>query len=57
MRSQQFRSGRVGAISRLIKIDKRVVFEVEAWDSDRKIGDGFHRRGIVIMRESRSGSE
>jgi predicted thioesterase len=24
-----------------------VVFEVEAWDGDRKIGDGTHRRGIV----------
>jgi fluoroacetyl-CoA thioesterase len=38
----------VRAISRVIKIDpKSVVFEVEAWDGDRKIGDGTHRRGIV----------
>src|SRR5882724_2509426 len=42
----------VRAISRVIKIDpKSVVFEVEAWDSDRKIGDGTHRRGIVNVRE------
>jgi fluoroacetyl-CoA thioesterase len=43
---------RVRAISRVIKIDpKSVVFEVEAWDGDRKIGDGTHRRGIVNVRE------
>jgi fluoroacetyl-CoA thioesterase len=42
----------VRAISRVIKIDpKSVVFEVEAWDGDRKIGDGTHRRGIVNVRE------
>src|ERR1700726_2088891 len=42
----------VRAISRVIKIDpKSVVFEVEAWDRDRKIGDGTHRRGIVNMLE------
>jgi fluoroacetyl-CoA thioesterase len=42
----------VRAISRIIKIDpKSVVFEVEAWDGDRKIGDGTHRRGIVNVRE------
>jgi fluoroacetyl-CoA thioesterase len=28
-----------------------VVFEVEAWDGGRKIGDGTHRRGIVNMLE------
>jgi predicted thioesterase len=28
-----------------------VVFEVEAWDGDRKIGDGTHRRGIVNVVE------
>ena len=38
----------VRAISRVIKIEpKSVVFDVEAWDGDRKIGDGSHRRGIV----------
>ena len=37
----------VRAISRVIKIDPRsVVFEVKAWDGDRKIGDGTHRRGM-----------
>jgi predicted thioesterase len=43
---------RVRAISRVIAIDqKSVVFEVEAWDGDRKIGDGTHRRGVVNVRE------
>lgn len=42
----------VGAISRVIQIDPNsVVFEVEAWDGDRKIGDGTHRRGIVNVLE------
>ncbi len=42
----------VRAISRVVQIDaKSVIFEVEAWDGDRKIGDGTHRRGIVNMRE------
>jgi fluoroacetyl-CoA thioesterase len=42
----------VRATSRIIKIDaKSVVFEVEAWDGDRKIGDGTHRRGIVNLLE------
>ena len=42
----------VRAISRVIQIDpKSVVFEVEAWDGERKIGDGTHRRGIVNMPE------
>jgi fluoroacetyl-CoA thioesterase len=42
----------VRAISRVIKIDpKSVVFEVEAWDGERKIGDGAHRRGIVNVLE------
>src|SRR5882757_8126487 len=42
----------VRAISRVIKIEpKSVVFEVEAWDGDRKIGDGTHRRGIVNVAE------
>ena len=45
--------GRVArAISRVIKVEpKSVVFEVEAWDGGRKIGDGTHRRGIVNVRE------
>jgi predicted thioesterase len=42
----------VRAISRVVQIDpKSVVFEVEAWDGDRKIGDGTHRRGIVNVLE------
>jgi fluoroacetyl-CoA thioesterase len=42
----------VRAISRVVQIDaKSVVFEVEAWDGDRKIGDGSHRRGIVNVEE------
>jgi fluoroacetyl-CoA thioesterase len=42
----------VRAVSHIIKIDaKSVVFEVEAWDGDRKIGDGTHRRGIVCVQE------
>jgi fluoroacetyl-CoA thioesterase len=40
----------VRATSRVTQIDsKSVVFEVEAWDGDRKIGDGTHRRGIVNL--------
>lgn len=43
---------KVRAISRVIRIDpKSMLFEVEAWDGDRKIGDGTHRRGIVNLRE------
>jgi len=42
----------VRAISRVIQIDpKSVVFGVEAWDGDRKIGDGTHRRGIVNIEQ------
>ena len=42
----------VRAISRVIEIGpKSVVFEVESWDGDRKIGDGTHRRGIVNVLE------
>ena len=42
----------VRAIARVIQIDpKSVVFAVEAWDGDRKIGDGTHRRGIVNVTE------
>ena len=42
----------VRAIARVAGIeDKSVVFEVEAWDGDRKIGDGMHRRGVVNVVE------
>jgi fluoroacetyl-CoA thioesterase len=43
---------KVRAISRAVQIDsKSVLFEVEAWDGGRKIGDGTHRRGIVNLVE------
>jgi fluoroacetyl-CoA thioesterase len=42
----------VRAIARVARIEaKSVVFEVEAWDGERKIGDGTHRRGIVNVVE------
>ena len=42
----------VRAISRVTWLDlKSVVFDVEAWDGIRKIGDGTHRRGIVNVAE------
>jgi fluoroacetyl-CoA thioesterase len=42
----------VRAIARVAKVEaKSVVFEVEAWDGDRKIGDGSHRRGVVNVAE------
>jgi fluoroacetyl-CoA thioesterase len=28
-----------------------ILFEVEAWDGDGKIGDGTHRRGVVNVAE------
>jgi fluoroacetyl-CoA thioesterase len=43
---------KIRAISRVIRIDfKSVVFEVEAWDGNRKIGDGTHCRSILNMAE------
>lgn len=42
----------VRAIARVARIEaKSVVFEIEAWDGDRKIGGGMHRRGIVNVEE------
>ncbi len=42
----------VRAIARVARIEeKSVVFDVEAWDGDRKIGDGMHRRGVVNVVE------
>jgi fluoroacetyl-CoA thioesterase len=42
----------VRVISRVVKVEpKSVVFEVEAWEGNRKIGDGTHRRGIVNVVE------
>lgn len=40
----------VRVTSRVIEVaTKSVLFEVEARDGDRKIGDGTHRRGVVNM--------
>src|SRR5882757_9935271 len=42
----------VRTTARVLELDRKsVVFEVEAWDGDRKIGDGTHRRGIVNVVE------
>lgn len=36
--------------SRVIEVSpKSVLFAVGAWDGDRKIGEGTHRRGVVAM--------
>ena len=36
--------------SRVLEVSpKSVLFAVEAWDGDRKIGEGTHRRGVVAM--------
>lgn len=38
----------VRVASRVAEVDgKTVLFEVEAWDGERKIGDGTHRRSVV----------
>jgi fluoroacetyl-CoA thioesterase len=45
----------VRAIARVAKVgEKSILFEVEAWDGDRKIGDGTHRRGVVNVAEFES---
>jgi fluoroacetyl-CoA thioesterase len=42
----------VRAIARVVLVEeKSVLFEVEAWNGDRKIGDGTHRRGVVNVEE------
>ncbi|TWA98866.1 thioesterase family protein [Bradyrhizobium stylosanthis] len=42
----------VRAIARVVAVEARsILFEVEAWDGDRKIGDGTHRRGVVDVAE------
>lgn len=42
----------VRATARVVAIDaKSILFEVEAWDGDRRIGDGTHRRGVVDVAE------
>lgn len=42
----------VRAVARVVGVeDKSILFEVEAWDRGRKIGDGTHRRGLVNVAE------
>jgi predicted thioesterase len=42
----------VRAKAKVIEVDGRsVLFDVEVWDGDRKIGDGTHRRGVVNVPE------
>ncbi len=42
----------VRAIARVAGVEgKSILFEVEAWDGGRKIGDGTHRRGLVNVAE------
>jgi fluoroacetyl-CoA thioesterase len=43
---------RVHTIARVTAIGaKSVVFDLEAWNERRKIGEGTHRRGVVNVRE------
>ena len=47
------REVRVTAV--VTKVERKVVwFEVEAYDGDRKIGDGRHARGVVNTAEFKS---
>ena len=40
--------GSVRAVAQVTRIDdKSVFFRIEAWNDERKIGEGTHRRGIV----------
>ena len=42
----------VRAFAEVTRIDARsVFFSIEAWNDERKIGEGTHRRGIVDIRE------
>jgi len=44
--------GSVRAVAQVTRIDdKSVFFRIEAWNDERKIGEGTHRRGIVNIRE------
>ena len=44
--------GKVHVIARVIGIGaKSVLFDLEAWNEVRKIGEGTHRRGVVNVRE------
>jgi predicted thioesterase len=40
----------VRTASRVIAVERRIIrFEVEAFDGERKIGGGFHARGLVNL--------
>ncbi|WP_027578832.1 thioesterase family protein [Bradyrhizobium sp. Ai1a-2] len=42
----------VRATARVVELDsKHILFAVEAWNEERKIGEGTHRRGIVNVAE------
>lgn len=42
----------VRAMARVVAVEAMsFLFDVEAWDGDRKIGDGTHRRGVVDVAE------
>jgi len=42
----------VRAVARVTEVRGRsIAFDVEAWEGDRKIGDGTHRRGVVNVAE------
>jgi fluoroacetyl-CoA thioesterase len=44
--------GRVNVIARVTGIGaKSVMFDIEAWNEVRKIGEGAHRRGVVNVGE------
>jgi fluoroacetyl-CoA thioesterase len=44
--------GAVRAIARVTGVGaKSVIFDVEAWNDVRKIGEGTHRRGVVNVLE------
>ena len=43
---------KVRTIAQVTDVDERsVFFRIEAWNDERRIGDGTHRRGIVNQRE------
>ena len=43
---------KVRAVSELVKIDgKKLLFKVEAFDEEKKIGEGFHSRYIIEVEK------
>ncbi len=46
----------ITAFAELIEVERnRLVFQVEAYDGDRKIGEGTHRRAIIGTNPSSGG--